>query len=102
MSNPSRDINTFSRYTAALVGACILAIVFYVYFLNMSVVHVVLQKETMRNIQDIKNEIAVLESAYIESQHTIAARMATLDGMSAERNKTFVHRTPKTDLVLNQ
>lgn len=61
-----------------------------------------MQKETIRSIQDMKNEIAVLESDYIQAQHTIAARMATLDGLSAERNKTFVRRTTQEGLVLNQ
>jgi hypothetical protein len=102
MHQTRRDINTISKCTMGIIGACILAVALYVYFLNLSVVHVVLQKETMRSIQDTKNEIAVLESEFIKAQHTIAARMATLDGLNAERNKTFVSRNQETGLVLNQ
>lgn len=102
MKETRREINTFSKYTLALLGGCFFLVVLYVYFLNMSVVHVVLQKETIHTIQDLKNEIAVLESDYIEAQHTIAARMATIDGLTAERNKTFVRRATESELVLNQ
>ena len=97
-----REINANSRITLLLFVGCILAVITYVYFLNMSVVHVVLQKETIRETQDMKNHIALLEANYIEAQHTIAARMATMDGLMAERNKTFVERTPDSGLVLNQ
>lgn len=100
--NTRREILGYSNYTTALLGLCLLSIGFYVYFLNMSVVHVVLQKETIREIQDLKNQIAVLESDYIESQHSIAARMANVEGLQAERNKVFVRRDTQNELVLNQ
>lgn len=102
MTNQRRDIQSYSRATLILLGVCLFAIAVYVYFLNMSVVHVVLQKETMREIQNHKNEIAVLEAEYINAQHTIAARMATVDGLQAERNKIFVQRGSSDGLVLNR
>ena len=100
--NNRREPIEYCKLTPALLLVALAAIIAYVYFLNMSVVHVVLQKETLRDIQDLKNQIAVLESDYIAGQHSIAARMANIEGLEAERDKIFVHRTRTDGLVLNQ
>lgn len=100
--NNSRETTTHSHRTSLLVAICFGAVLLYVYFLNMSVVHVVVQKETMRDIQVLKNDIALLEANYIEAQHAITARMATIEGVSAERNKIFVSRGAADSLVVNQ
>ena len=102
MNQKSREINYYSRLTTGLVVTCAVALVGYIYFLNTSVVHVVLQKETTQEIQLLRNEIALLESEYITAQHTIAARMATAEGFEAERSKVFVSRDNEPGLVLNQ
>lgn len=76
------------------------AIVSYLYFLNMSVVEVVMRTEQVQKQRDLSAEIAVLESRYIEVQHTIASRIATLDGYATEAAKIFVSRD-RERLVLN-
>jgi len=87
----------------ALVGVIGCTVVAYLYFLNVSVVHVVMRKEAMQDAQDLKNQIALLETEYIIAQHTIAARMATVDGFREDSEKIFVARGAAVpNLVLGQ
>jgi len=98
----SREIITYSKQTLGLLLCLLAGAVAYVYFLNMSVVHVVIQKDTISEIQDTKNAIALLESEYITAQHLIANRMASIEGVVAERNKVFVWRGEGEELAANQ
>lgn len=100
--NYRRDTTEYCLLTPILLGLSLLSIIAYVYFLNLSVVHVVLQKSSFSYVQDLKNEIALLEAEYIEAQHTIAERMATIEGLEAERTKIFVARDLTKEFVLNQ
>jgi hypothetical protein len=88
--------------TPLLVGAglLVLGVVSYLYFLNLSVVHVVMRKEATLEQNQLRAEIAMLETSYIEAQHAIAARIATLDGYNTDTEKVFVNRG-ETSLVLN-
>ena len=95
----SRDTIKESRVTIGCLCLLVFSFVAYLYFLNISVVHVVMRKEASHDINELKTEIAVLETAFIESQHTIASRIATLDGFSIESKKIFVTRGD-TSLVL--
>lgn len=76
------------------------AIIAYLYFLNMSVVQVVMRTEQVQKQRDLGAEIAMLESHYIEAQHTIASRIATLDDFDTETAKIFVSRDQES-LVFN-
>lgn len=78
----------------------IVSIVVYLYFLNISVVHVVMRKEATQEQNILRTEIAMLETSYIEAQHAIAARIATLDGYNVETSKVFVSRDTTDTLVL--
>ena len=98
----SRETVANSPYTMALVLAIGFSVIAYLYFLNLSVVHVVMRKEAMQEAQDLRNEIALLETEYITAQHTIAARMATVDGYREDSEKVFVARTTVPNLVLGQ
>ncbi len=82
------------------VGFLIVGVVAYLYFLNLSVVHVVMRKEATQQQNQLRAEIAMLETSYIEAQHAIAARIATLEGYNTETDKVFVTRG-ETSLVLN-
>jgi len=100
--NNRRDTTEYCVLTPILLGLSLVSVIAYVYFLNLSVVHVVLQKSSFSNIQDLKNEIALLEADYITAQHTIAERVATIEGLEAERSKVFVLRNQVEELVVNQ
>lgn len=100
--NHRRDTTSYCPVTPILLGLSLLSVIAYVYFLNTSVVHVVVQKSAMSNIQDLKNEIALLEADYISAQHTIAQRMASVEGLEAERTKIFVARDRSGEFVFNQ
>ena len=100
--NKSRETIAHSPYTVALMAVIGGAVIAYLYFLNVSVVHVVMRKEAMQESQDLKNNIALLETEYIIAQHTIAARMATVDGFREDSEKVFVARGTVPNLVLGQ
>lgn len=98
--NTSRAITIQTGVTYASIGFIILSVVAYLYFLNISVVHVVMRKEAAQEVSHLKTEIAVLETAYIEAQHKIANQVALLDGYKEDGEKIFVTRSKDTSLVL--
>ncbi len=98
----SRETISYSRQTGLLLFFILMAAVAYVYFLNMSVVHVVLQKQTLHDMQELRNEIALLESDYIKAQHLIAERMASVEGVATKKSKLFVSRNAVEELAANQ
>jgi hypothetical protein len=51
-----------------------------------------MRKETLAEQNQIRTEIAALETSYIEAQHKIASRIAHLDGYSIDTAKIFVTR----------
>jgi len=97
--NKSRDKITYSKATLGCLMLLVLSIVLYLYFLNMSVVHVVMRTEYTQEQNTLRTEIAMLEARYIESQHTIAARISSLQGYDTDVAKIFVSREPAS-LVL--
>ena len=95
----SRDTITRSKVTIGCIGFLLAMIVLYLYFLNMSVVQVVLRTQYIDQQRETQAAIAVLESQFIEVQHTIAARVATLEGYDTNTDKIFVSRA-QANLVL--
>jgi hypothetical protein len=83
------------------LGVCLLfvAVAAYLYFLNLSVVHVVMRKEASYEANELRTQIAMLETSYIEAQHKIADRIANLEGYTIDTEKIFVTRG-QTSLVL--
>lgn len=98
----SRETISYSPYTLALLGVIGFTLVAYLYFLNLSVVHVVIRKEVMQDLQDTKNQIALLETEYIGAQHTIAANMTAVSEFQEDQTKVFVMRGATPNLVLGQ
>lgn len=96
----SRDYKTQYRITLTCLVVLVLSIVAYLYFLNVSVMHVVMRQDSATDIKALQTEIAILESSYIEAQHTIASRIGTLDGYNTQTEKIFVARNNTAGLVL--
>jgi hypothetical protein len=88
----SRDTILYSKTTLLCVGVLVGMTALYLYFLNMSVVQVVMRTESVQEQRELKAEIASLEAEYIKSQHIISARIATLDGYTTDTAKVFVSR----------
>ncbi len=97
--NTRRETIKESRVTIACFVLLIGTLVAYLYFLNMSVVHVVMRKEASQQISELKTEIAVLETSFIEAQHIIASRISTLQGYDTDTAKVFITRG-ESSLVL--
>ena len=72
----------------------------YMYFLAMSVVHVVLRKEVMQKVATIESDIAMLEASYIDAQHKVSNKIAALENFTENDTKIFVSRSEAT-LVLS-
>ncbi len=77
----------------------IFSIIAYMYFLSLSVVHVVMRKEATQQIGQMRSDIAFLETSYIEAKHQISAKVASLEGFSQNSAKVFISREEKS-LVL--
>ena len=88
-----------SQQTLLCLCLLVAAVSSYLYFLNVSVVHVVMRKEATQEQNRLRTEIAMLETTYIEAQHEIADRIATLNGYNVDTEKVFITRG-ETSLVL--
>lgn len=97
-----RDIINHSKITFGCLGLLVGMVVLYLYFLNMSVVQVVMRTDFIQQQRDLNAEIAELESSFIESQHVIASRIATLEGYNTDAEKIFVSREPASLVMRNQ
>lgn len=84
------------------IGLLISMMFAYLYFLNLSVVHVVMRKEAAQEENQLRTEIAMLETSYINSQHKIADRIATVEGYNnVETEKVFVTRGASSLVLRN-
>lgn len=61
--------------------------------------NVVMRKEASQQQNHLRTDIATLETSYIEAQHNITDRIASLDGYSVDNEKIFITRG-ETSLVL--
>lgn len=88
-----------SHQTILGVSLLLMAVMSYLYFLNVSVVHVVMRKEADQEQNKLRAEIAMLETSYIEAQHKIADRIASQTEYAVDTEKIFITRG-ETSLVL--
>ncbi len=86
--------------TTIAIGLLLCGIASYMYFLSLSVMHVVMRKEATHNVNELRSEIAKLEAAYIEARHNISMKVATVDGFENNQNKIFISKAEQ-NLVLN-
>jgi hypothetical protein len=94
---PRRGITTHSRITIACFALLISTIVLYLYFLNMSVVQVVMRIEHVQHQRELSADIASLDAKFIETQHSISTKIATLDdSYNLDSDKIFVSREKPT------
>jgi hypothetical protein len=97
--NRSKKLLGSSTQTLLCASLLIGSVILYLYFLNLSVVHVVMRKEANLEQNRLRAEIAALESSYIEAQHLIAGRIASRTDFSVDSDKIFITRG-ETSLVL--
>lgn len=90
-----------SNLTFVYVAILVSTIVLYLYFLNMSVVHVVMRTQHVQDQNKFNADISKLEAKYIDSQHIIATRIASLDGYTLDTPKIFVSRDQASLVFVN-
>lgn len=83
-------------FVSVLASALVVLVVAYMYFLSMSVVHVVMRKELHQSARQIESEISSLEAKYIEAQHAVSEKIASAEVLSETNEKIFVSRVPDT------
>lgn len=83
----------------ALCFAIVVLLVMYGYFLSMTVVHVVVQKDFSYERSDLTSKITMLETQYMSAQHHISERVTETPDLLANENKIFISRT-EPSLVL--
>ena len=88
-------------YFNAGIATLFTLVFLYMYFLSMSVVHVVLRKEIMNDVAKVESQIAQLEASYITAQHKVSNKIAALENFTENDTKIFVSRDEST-LVLSE
>lgn len=86
--------------TASCVVLLVSGVVAYMYFLSLTVVHVVMRNEVMQSMNQLRSEIAYLETSYIEANHVISSQVATLQGFNKVEDKVFIDLSAEKGLVL--
>ncbi len=99
------NANTLNHYNHLITSFCfslfLLGIALYMYFLSLSVMHVVMRKEEMHDLNELKSEIAKLDASYIEARHKISTQVASVDGFQANDDKIFIGRSSERGLTIN-
>ena len=90
----SKPSNAF--YFNAGIAVLFTLVFMYMYFLSMSVVHVVLRKEIMQEVATVESQIAHLEASYITAQHKVSNKIAALENFTSNDTKIFVSRDEST------
>jgi biopolymer transport protein ExbB/TolQ len=85
--------------TSFCVFIFVSSVIAYMYFLSLSVVHVVMRKEATQQVSQLRSDIADLEASYIEARHQISAKVANLDGFNHNQDKIFISKAEQS-LVL--
>jgi len=85
-----RIFQTNHLVMTASVALLLLSIFSYIYFLSLSVVHVVMRKEVQQELLALRSEIVYLESNYIDAKHKISSSLATLPGFTVNEQKIFI------------
>lgn len=88
------------RVVFVLTGLMLALALLYIYFLFMSVVHVVIRTEIQHDVKAVASEIGEYERTYIASQHHVSQQLAVKTGYVAISEKDFIDRT-QPHLVLS-
>ena len=98
-----KQIKAHAEESRLFYGAlfCLVSVFFaYIYFVGMSVVHVVMRKEVDTQIASLGTSVAELEEQYIDMQHRVSSDIASLQGFVVTDEKIFIDKTAAT-LVLS-
>ena len=89
-----------SKLFYAALFSCLAVIGAYMYFVSLSVVHVVMRQEVDQEIRKLTTEVGALEATYIEKQHAVSSDIATMKGFVMADRKIFIDKGGDT-LVLS-
>ena len=97
----SRVYKEESRLFYGALCLCVGVVCLYMYFVSMSVVHVVMRKEVDNQISLVSTQISQLEEEYIERQQSLNISIAAAHGFIAAEEKIFVDKTTATLVLSN-
>ncbi len=85
------------RAERVLLGAAFLTLLvlcgLYMYFISLSVVHVVVSQETDVRIHEMRSDIAKQEAEYMEMQNALSREVVEQKGYIAATEKIFIDRS---------
>lgn len=94
---PSRKVVTTILCTTLFFG-----IALYMYFLTMSVVHVVMRKEATQELRTLESEIASLETDFMLAQHVVSTAIVDNQQYTETSEKIFVHRNSPVTVAISR
>lgn len=82
------------QHYALLLASCLtlLLAALYMYFLSVSVIHVVISRENEEKIHRVAADIASLEATYMEKKIEIASSIVGENGYVTANKKVFVNK----------
>ncbi|MAZ30166.1 hypothetical protein CL655_02685 [bacterium] len=99
MSPLCKQIHKEKRYAMLAGGLLLFLVVGYMYGVCLTVMHVVVRKETSQSMAELNSQVAALEAEYISAQHAVSARVALLPGFVETPEKIFIDRSETTLVV---
>lgn len=90
-----------SRIFYAALFCLVSVFVAYMYFVSISVMHVVMRKEVDTQIASLGTSVAELEAEYIDMQHRVSNDIASLQGFVMVDEKVFIE-TSETAVALSR
>lgn len=90
------------KFITGILSVIALALlVLYMYFLTMSVVHVVMRKEVTQDIQSLVAEVATLEHDFMLAQHVVSTAIVDNQQYSQTNEKIFVSRNKPMTVAIS-
>ena len=91
-----------SRLFYIVILSFVCAVMLYMYFVSLSVVHVVMRKEADTEMVKLMTSVGELEAEYIQGQHALSSDIATHRGFVLAERKIFIDKSADTLVLRNE
>jgi hypothetical protein len=85
-----------------LLFAVVASVIFYVYFVNQTILNVVLRENLEQSIVEIQSEISELEFNFITEQKELDMQFALANGFNEIETPLYISRDTTQNLSLGQ
>jgi|GEM_PF-2628710 len=81
-------------WVLSLCGVLCLVFALYIYMVISSVVQVVVRQEMDKDITEVKQHLAALQTEYMETQQSMSQEIAFQRGYVPASSKIYIHEAP--------